>query len=307
MNWEPPSQVPQGVTAKSAPPRKPSPSPMGPVGRGRPTPAWQKAEGAAPASAGHGRVPRPNFGSMPSIPGRHNASFPSRPPPSNRPRRSAGREMHRRGVARRAVSRSRRRRPMRPLRKEAESKRSDDRSRRYERDRPMGRRDGPGRKDGRKEQPRRRSRHQARRPPMQPPMRDELIECSRHRKKRSWDKIDVDAENKFVCVSGCPCIVHLGGSRGWEELREALKSRGETDLLDDLDAEASATESKESSVAGAPPETSTAMVPVPEELAMPQSTTESLSLQKVEPPPPPPNMVAKSSAILEGDIDPNDL
>eukprot|EP00434_Breviolum_minutum_P011055 symbB.v1.2.009753.t1/scaffold622.1/size179608/1 len=51
VNWEPPSQVPQGVTAKSAPPRKPSPSPMGPVGRGRPTPAWQKAEGAAPASA----------------------------------------------------------------------------------------------------------------------------------------------------------------------------------------------------------------------------------------------------------------
>jgi len=29
-----------------------------------------------------------------------------------------------------------------------------------------------------------------------------------------------------VCVAGCPCIVHLGGSRGWEELREALKSRG---------------------------------------------------------------------------------
>eukprot|EP00435_Cladocopium_sp_Y103_P041067 s3008_g11.t1 len=46
VNWQPPaSQAPQGVTPKSAPPRKPSPSPIGPGGRGRPTPAWQKAEG----------------------------------------------------------------------------------------------------------------------------------------------------------------------------------------------------------------------------------------------------------------------
>ena len=27
-------------------------------------------------------------------------------------------------------------------------------------------------------------------------------------------------------MAWCPCIVHLGGSKGWEELREALKSRG---------------------------------------------------------------------------------
>lgn len=57
---------------------------------------------------------------------------------------------------------------------------------------------------------------------------EDLVECSVHGKKRSWDKIEVTAEKKWVCVASCPCVVHLGGTKGWcHFLRDALRSRGE--------------------------------------------------------------------------------
>ena len=64
---------------------------------------------------------------------------------------------------------------------------------------------------------------------------EDLFECSRHRKKRSWDKLEADKDMKWawdhlrldwcsisqVCLASCPCVVHL---EDWDTLREAFRS-----------------------------------------------------------------------------------
>lgn len=264
------------MTPKSAPPRKPSlsPSPIGPGGRGRPTPAWQKTEGmgtmAGAAPAGHGRGSPPRNLRVPTPP-----SIPERTRP-----RAAGvdaprRRNERRRQNARAVSRSRRRAPRYGRPGKAELKRSE----RDFRPRPQRRRRDEGRLEGRRGE---RQRPGAERPEARA---EDLVECSVHGKKRSWDKIEVTAEKKWVCVASCPCVVHLGGTKGWcHFLRDALRSRGEDELLEAVEALAASDEAQTTSGHGAAQEA-------------PSAPEMSSNLEAVLP----------ASPLLEGEIDPDDL
>lgn len=172
---------------------------------------------------------------------------------------------------------------------------------RRRRDEGKDRRDGrDGRLEGRRGE---RQRPRAERPEAR---REDLVECSVHRKKRSWDKIEVTADKKWVCVASCPCVVHLGGSKGWcQFLRDALKSRGEDELLEAVEALA-ASDSKATSGHGAAqgaPSAEPEIVASNLEVAVaplqhPQSALQPQMATPVLPASPP---------VLEGEIDPNDL
>lgn len=121
-----------------------------------------------------------------------------------------------------------------------------------------------------------------------------MVECSVHRKKRSWDKIEVTADKKWVCVASCPCVVHLGGSEGWcRFLREALKSRGEEELLEAVEA-----------LAGSDDSNATATGPghggAPQGAPTERISASNLESQLATP-------AVEAASLLEGEIDPDDL
>lgn len=118
-----------------------------------------------------------------------------------------------------------------------------------------------------------------------------MVECSVHRKKRSWDKIEVTADKKWVCVASCPCVVHLGGSEGWcRFLREALKSRGEEELLEAVEALAAPRGP------GSPGGPCGASQGAPTERISASNLESQLATPAVE-----------AASLLEGEIDPDDL
>ncbi|CAJ1406452.1 unnamed protein product [Effrenium voratum] len=269
VNWKPPQaeEQPQGVTAKSAPPRKPSP--VGPAGRGTPIPAWKtKQEGPALAA-----LPAPDFSSTsrpsgavpaPAGHGAHSSDRRGHPPPSipSDPRR----EDRRRALGRvaRRVSRSRSKRPY---------ERQGESSRGWRRPDRKGA-SGKGReREGRRlaPEPRRSGHEEVREDP-------DLIECSLHQKLRRWDKIE-EKERKWVCIASCPCIVWVGGE-DLEPLRRALQSRGEEHLLEGFEVRPEtavpALHAPSSSLAGAERQAEPAPTREEDRLEQPQAAMSSI-------------------------------